>query len=244
MKRLIVISLILVSFGSFAQETRRATVREVVENSELSQCRVTAVFYEKLYSYNDDILFSIEQEDYIIPIRLVKNDLGAEKRFKALNLQQGDTLTIEGKRYWIDVRNDSYVGLTSAKILEVRYASHSASEFSDETCLETEAIPFQLVETKPSFRGGDANQFSKWVNERLVYPKKALENGIEGKVMTQFTVEADGRITNVRVVQGVNPYLDKEAVRVVSSSPRWSPGKQRDKAVRVTYTFPVIFQFH
>ncbi|MBR6456956.1 MAG: energy transducer TonB [Bacteroidales bacterium] len=108
--------------------------------------------------------------------------------------------------------------------------------------IEEEAIPFQLVETKPSFRGGDANQFSKWVNERLVYPEIAKENGVQGKVMLQFTVESDGRVTNVRVLRGVDPSIDKEAVRVVSSSPKWSPGKQRDRAVRVTYTFPVIFQ--
>ena len=115
-------------------------------------------------------------------------------------------------------------------------------EGPEEEEIEEEAIPFQLVETKPSFRGGDANQFSKWVNERLVYPEIAKENGVQGKVMLQFTVESDGRVTNVRVLRGVDPSIDKEAVRVVSSSPKWTPGKQRDRAVRVTYTFPVIFQ--
>ena len=115
-------------------------------------------------------------------------------------------------------------------------------EGPEEEEIEEEAIPFQLVEQKPSFRGGDANQFSKWVNERLVYPEIAKENGVQGKVMIQFTVENDGRVTNVRVLRGVDPSIDKEAVRVVSSSPKWSPGKQRDRAVRVTYTFPVIFQ--
>lgn len=115
-------------------------------------------------------------------------------------------------------------------------------EGPEEEEIEEEAIPFQLVEQKPSFRGGDANQFSKWVNERLVYPEIAKENGVQGKVMIQFTVENDGRVTNVRVLRGVDPSIDKEAVRVVSSSPKWTPGKQRDRAVRVTYTFPVIFQ--
>lgn len=108
--------------------------------------------------------------------------------------------------------------------------------------VEEEAIPFQLVEEKPSFNGGDANEFSKWVNSRLVYPEIAKENGVQGRVTLQFTVENDGRVTNVRVLRGVDESLDKEAVRVVSSSPRWKPGKQRDRAVKVTYTFPVIFQ--
>ena len=112
----------------------------------------------------------------------------------------------------------------------------------EEEEVEEEAIPFQLVEQKPSFNGVDANEFSKWVNSRLVYPEIAKENGVQGRVTLQFTVEADGRVTNVKVLRGVDESLDKEAVRVVSSSPKWKPGKQRDRAVKVTYTFPVIFQ--
>ena len=117
-----------------------------------------------------------------------------------------------------------------------------AAEVVEEEVVEEEAIPFQLVEEKPSFQGGDANQFSKWVNQRLVYPEIAKENGVQGRVTLQFTVEKDGSITKVKVLRGVDPSLDKEAVRVVSSSPKWKPGKQRDRAVPVTYTFPVIFQ--
>ena len=111
-----------------------------------------------------------------------------------------------------------------------------------EEVVEEEAIPFQLVEEKPSFEGGDANNFSKWVNQRLVYPEVAKENGVQGRVMLQFTVNTDGSVSNVKVLRGVDPSLDKEAVRVVSQSPKWTPGKQRDRKVKVTYTFPVIFQ--
>ena len=112
----------------------------------------------------------------------------------------------------------------------------------EEETIEEEAIPFQLVEEKPSFNGGDANEFTKWVNSRLVYPEIAKENGVQGRVTLQFTVNADGSVSNVKVLRGVDSSLDKEAVRVVSSSPKWKPGKQRDRAVKVTYTFPVIFQ--
>lgn len=107
---------------------------------------------------------------------------------------------------------------------------------------EEEAIPFQLVEEKPSFQGGDSNNFSKWVNQRLVYPDSLKKQGIQGRVTLQFTVQADGTVSNVRVLRGVHPDLDNEAVRVVSSSPKWKPGKYKDEAVPVTYTFPVIFQ--
>ena len=134
---------------------------------------------------------------------------------------------------FINTEDDANLGVD---IMDYKEATVEEEE------VEEEAIPFQLVEQKPSFNGGDANEFSKWVNSRLVYPEIAKENGVQGRVTLQFTVEADGRVTNVRVLRGVDESLDKEAVRVVSSSPKWKPGRQRDRAVKVTYTFPVIFQ--
>lgn len=101
---------------------------------------------------------------------------------------------------------------------------------------------FPIVEQKPGFMGGDANAFSQWVNAHLIMPKEAKENGIQGRVLLQFTVDEDGNVRDVKVAKGVHPCLDKEAVRVVSSSPKWTPGKSRGKPVPVTYTFPVIFQ--
>lgn len=108
--------------------------------------------------------------------------------------------------------------------------------------VEEDTIPFILVEDKPKFKGGDANAFSKWVNERLVYPQICIENGVSGRVTLSFTIKADGTLADAKVLRGVDPALDKEALRVVNSSPKWTPGKQRDRAVAVTYTFPVIFQ--
>ncbi len=108
--------------------------------------------------------------------------------------------------------------------------------------IEEEPIPFALVEEKPKFNGKDANEFSKWVNQRLVYPEIAKENGVQGRITMMFTVKTDGTVADVRVARGVDPALDREAIRVISSSPKWTPGKQRDRAVPVTYTFPVIFR--
>lgn len=108
--------------------------------------------------------------------------------------------------------------------------------------VEEAAVPFAIVEEKPSFMGGDASKFSKWVGENLIYPETAKENGVQGRVTLQFKVNKDGSVSDVMVLRGVDPLLDKEAVRVVKSSPKWKPGRQRDRAVPVTYTFPVIFQ--
>ena len=139
----------------------------------------------------------------------------------------------------IELEDDMFMNLEDDASLGVEIMDYVEVE---EEVVEEEAIPFQLVEEKPSFQGGDANQFSKWVNQRLVYPEIAKENGVQGRVTLQFTVEKDGSVTKVKVLRGVDPSLDKEAVRVVSMSPKWKPGKQRDRAVPVTYTFPVIFQ--
>ena len=112
----------------------------------------------------------------------------------------------------------------------------------EEEVVEEETIPFMFVEEKPKFNGGDANEFSKWVGRNLVYPEIAKENGVSGRVMLQFTINPDGSLSNIVVLRGVDESLDKEAVRVVSQSPKWTPGRQRDRAVKVSYTFPVIFQ--
>ena len=139
----------------------------------------------------------------------------------------------------IEVDND-FLSLEDSDDMGVEIMDYV--ENVQEEVVEEEAIPFQLVEEKPSFMGGDANQFSAWVNKRLVYPEIAKENGVQGRVTLQFTVEKDGSVTKVKVLRGVDPSLDKEAVRVVSMSPKWKPGNQRDRAVPVTYTFPVYFQ--
>lgn len=111
-----------------------------------------------------------------------------------------------------------------------------------------EPIIIDYLENKPTFMGGDANEFSKWVNERLVYPEDAKKAGIQGRVTLFFTVGADGRVGNVKVLRGVYPSLDAEAVRVVSMSPAWQPAKNIAPSGlyyaynSVNYTFPVIFR--
>ncbi len=103
-------------------------------------------------------------------------------------------------------------------------------------------VPFQLVEEKPSFNGGDANAFSQWVNQRLVYPEEAKAKGIEGRVVLEFTIDVNGTVKDVKVLKGLEASLDAEAVRAVSMSPKWTPGKIDGKLVAVAYRFPVIFQ--
>ena len=108
----------------------------------------------------------------------------------------------------------------------------------DEKPKEEETKVFDVVEQMPSFPGGDA-ELMKFLHDHIKYPVVAEENGIQGRVIAQFVVERDGSISDVKVIKSVDPSLDKEAVRVLKSMPKWIPGKQNGSAVRVKYTVPV-----
>lgn len=115
-------------------------------------------------------------------------------------------------------------------------------EFEEEEEEVNEMEVFFVVEDMPTFQGQSSDAFRIYIQKNLKYPTIAAENGISGRVFVQFDVDPQGKITNVLVVRGVDPSLDKEAVRVVKSSPKWSPGKQRGRPVRVRFTFPIVFQ--
>ena len=102
--------------------------------------------------------------------------------------------------------------------------------------------PFIIAEEMPKFQGGDLMKFRSWVQGKLKYPQIAQENGISGKVTLTFVIERDGSLTNIQVMQSPDRSLADEAVRVLQSSPKWTPGKQRNSPVRVRYTLPVEFR--
>jgi len=107
---------------------------------------------------------------------------------------------------------------------------------------EEEEVVFVVVEKMPEFPGGQQALF-KYLSENVKYPVIAQENGIQGRVICQFVVNKDGAIVDVEVVRsGGDPSLDKEAIRVIKSMPKWKPGQQRGKPVRVKYTVPVNFK--
>jgi len=111
------------------------------------------------------------------------------------------------------------------------------TEQEDETASEV----FVIVEDMPEFPGGEL-ALRKWIANNIKYPVIAAENGIQGKVYVQFVVDKNGAITNARIARGVDPSLDQEALRVVNNLPKWKPGMQRGKPVRVSYTVPINFQ--
>lgn len=100
---------------------------------------------------------------------------------------------------------------------------------------------FVTSEEMPSFMGGDLATFRNWVQARLRYPAIAQENNIQGKVILQFVVEKDGTISNIVVARTPDKLLSDEAIRVLASSPKWEPGRQRNMPVRIRYTLPIEF---
>ena len=100
---------------------------------------------------------------------------------------------------------------------------------------------YDVVEQMPNFPGG-YQKMHEFIEKNLHYPKECAENGIQGRVIIDFVVERSGKLTNIRVVKSVNPALDKEALRIVNLMPKWIPGRQSDKTVRVKYIIPITFQ--
>jgi periplasmic protein TonB len=100
---------------------------------------------------------------------------------------------------------------------------------------------FVVVEDMPEFPGGET-ALRSFINKNVNYPVIAAENGIQGKVYVRFVVDKDGSVTNAEIARGIDPSLDQEALRVVRTLPKWKPGKQRGKPVRVSYTVPINFQ--
>ncbi len=120
--------------------------------------------------------------------------------------------------------------------VEVKYTPVEVEEEE----VEEEQI-FTIVEEAASFPGG-IGECMKWLGKNIKYPTISQENGVQGRVIVQFVVNRDGTIVDAKVVRGVDPYLDKEALRVVNMMPKWTPGKQRGKAVRCQFTLPVQFR--
>ncbi len=106
---------------------------------------------------------------------------------------------------------------------------------------EEEDVIFQVVEKMPEFPGGQQALF-EYLSKNIRYPVIAQENGLQGRVICQFVVNSDGSIVDIEVVRSVDPSLDKEAIRVIQSMPKWKAGEQRGKKVRVKFTLPVNFR--
>ena len=125
----------------------------------------------------------------------------------------------------------------TGQAVEIKYVATVVEEEEPE-----EQAIFEVVEEMPEFPNGGMAGLMQFLSKNIKYPQIAQENGTQGRVTVQFVVNKDGSIVDAVVLRGVDPYLDKEALRVVNLMPKWKPGKQRGKPVRVRYTVPVMFR--
>lgn len=107
-----------------------------------------------------------------------------------------------------------------------------------------EIVNFYVIENKPTFGDGSDAAVNRWIAQNVKYPEIAKEAGVSGKVFVQFVIGKDGKVTDVQLLRGVDPYLDKEALRVVSAMPAWKPGSQRGKPVKVSFQIPINFKLN
>ena len=164
------------------------------------------------------------------------------EKFKYLG-ESGDFYKIDykGNEVWVSRQFthiesgnlDNNTQMSETKVVEEIVTTQTEEEIEEEI--------FKIVEEMPSFPGGEA-KLMEFVGENIKYPQIARETGIQGRVFVNFVVEPDGSVSNVSVLRGIGGGCDEEAMRVIKSMPKWKPGKQRGKAVRVSYQIPVYFR--
>ena len=172
----------------------------------------------------------------------MKDDLAAMKAVIGLTAEQAKETAVMESTDPKEILNSLSLDIqkTFPKLpqtsVEVKYVPVQVVEEEPE-----EQTIFEVVENMPDFPGGQA-ALMQYLAKNIKYPTIAQENGTQGRVIVQFVVNRDGSIVDAKVVRSVDPYLDKEALRVINTMPKWKPGMQRGKPVRVKFTVPVMFR--
>ena len=181
----------------------------------------------------EKILFVLKDESGKLNVQLGGKPKETASGFYALDVRDGDTLTVAGT-----LTKKKKPGKNDPQMVNATILAHDfCADHGDLT-----AYYFSLDE-KPSFMGKDTRAFSNWVNEHLVYPPDSRRKGSQGTVLLRFTIDQIGELTKLEVLESSgDPRLDAEAYRVVNSCPQWTPGRIQGKPVKVTFVFPVIFE--
>jgi len=207
---------------------------------------------QKSNDWEKNLIFLSEQFEGADPLIVIDGKVATTEKLKALDQKKVDNVTVLKNEEALKVYAKHFDADTSNGILFINtkeYVKNGKKEVvgvAVKTKKDEEVEPegaFDVVENMPEFPGG-APEMMKFLATNVKYPEEAYSNGIEGRVLLSFIVEKDGSISNVKVVKPVNEAIDAEAVRVVEMMPKWKPGKQNGKVVRVKYTIPVSFRLN
>ncbi|MBE6262352.1 MAG: energy transducer TonB [Prevotella sp.] len=214
-----------------AEAAKRAAMNQAVELSKLEQPKKAEVKQKQIKVEPEKVVEQVKSSiKFTAPVIKKDSEVRPEDELKTQD-QIMETKTAIGS---FDVKGNDDVNGEVLKAKEVIAQPEPPKH-------EEESKVFDVVEQMPSFPGGNG-ALLEYLASHVKYPVVAQENGVQGRVIVSFVVEKDGSITDVRVVRSVDPSLDREAARVVSSMPRWTPGKQNGSAVRVKYNVPVMFK--
>ncbi len=185
---------------------------------------------------NNDHLFkekSLDQTEFIINTRPEKKEKRKKPEIKLIINEVPDDVDIEEPNIWDPEVNGN-------ESIDLYYPEPE----QDESFID-EPVDFIKVEDKPLFNGGDPMvEFRKYIAMNLVYPPEAIENGVEGRVIVSFVIDTEGNLTDINVIDSPHRDLTEAALKVLQSSPAWTPGKQRTKPVPVKFYFPVVFRLN
>lgn len=226
----------VLKWKAYSDEQARIAALNEAENkmTEIIQAEEEDVADEK----EEEVVYVEEQQE-------VQQEVMATEAFQVPEIKEDDKVSNEITSTEEHVNSDAAIGFSNEEgtegATETRHMEAIVTQAPVEVKKPEVEKPFDVVEVMPSFPGGQG-ELMKYLASNIKYPVVAQENGIQGRVVVKFVVEPDGSISNVVVVKSVDPSLDKEAVRVVKSMPKWIPGQNNGQKVRVNFNVPVSFK--
>ena len=228
MKRTILIAAALLACCLVQAQPKKVTIHEfrAMSAKDTTTCELTGVV-SMIRNYQHGNLYLKDDTGEVLIYGII-NKQGL-RDFMPLDVTVGDSLTVVGRRTVYDNRT---IEMKDAHFVS-RVCGPKHGVVIDEDC---------IPDTFPLFKGEDPHgAFSEWVNGKLRYPEDAMNQGIQGAVLVGFTINEDGRLASMQILESPCPSLGMEALRVLAKSPKWTPGTIAGKPVKVRYTFPINF---
>lgn len=229
-----VIMFLFVSFSALGQ----SDIKYADQLFQASKYAEAKREYE-IHNMNPHASKRIKQSDECLKLLIIADYLYSNDRKYDAKAKYEELLTINPSDSMALVRIKELENFTETEIIHSLCINN---DDSDKEEIVDDNSPFIIVEEMPQFEGGNQLKFRSWASSQLQYPQIAMENGIQGRVTAEFVIDRDGSLINIKILNSPDRSLSEEVINVLSSSPRWKPGKQRMVPVRVRFTLPFDFR--